>query len=376
MSNKNFEKLKTLIPLEDLDWGAKEQIYAALDLDFLKTLAIMPDCHQGYLLPIGGIALLDGVISPEYVGFDIGCGMCCCVTDMDSTDLGDWNDKIGIFNKIYKRIPVGIGQMKSLPEDYKDFYSASGGKDLNQRVNAKLTLQLGTLGSGNHFIEIGFNRENKVVVTIHSGSRNIGHSIATYYMNLAKVEDKHLPSGFLDLSNDLGKAYEKDLRFGLQYALDNRMIMMISTLEILGFNTKDITKHLKNVINENHNHAVITINGILHRKGATPAEKGVLGVIPGSMKSGVYITKGLGNEEYLNSASHGAGRIYGRKEAKRQITLEQHQDWMKGIVAKVDESTIDESHKAYKNLAKVIGYQEGIVIDIVDYVKPLINVKG
>lgn len=374
MSNPNLEKLKTLIPLIQLDWGAKEQIYAALELDFLKTLAIMPDCHKGYLLPIGGVALLDGVISPEYVGFDIGCGMCHVATDIDVVDLGGWNDKIDIFNRIYKRVPIGVGQSNELSSNYKHFESASDNKELNQRVNAKQYIQLGTLGSGNHFIEIGSNRKNKVCVTIHSGSRNPGYSIAGYYMHMSNQEDKHLPNGFLDLNNDLGKAYEEDLRFGLQYALDNRMIMMGIVLDILGvFN---VPKYLKASINENHNHAVETPDGFLHRKGATPAEKGVLGVIPGTMKSGVYVTMGLGNEEFLSSASHGAGRRFGRKEAQRQITLEQHQGWMEGIVAKVDNSTIDESHKAYKNLATIIGYQEGIVIDVVDYVKPLINVKG
>jgi tRNA-splicing ligase RtcB len=193
---------------------------------------------------------------------------------------------------------------------------------------------------------------------------------------MTKQEDKHLPKGFLDLNSDFGKAYEEDMRFALQYALDNRMIMMISTLDILGYNAHQMVPILKNVINENHNHAVITPYGVLHRKGATPAEKGTLGVIPGTMKSGVYITMGLGNEEYLNSASHGAGRRLGRKAAKKAIDIEDHKNSMKGIVAKVDESTLDESHKAYKNLATVIGHQEGIVIDVVDYVRPLINVKG
>jgi tRNA-splicing ligase RtcB (3'-phosphate/5'-hydroxy nucleic acid ligase) len=371
-----LEKLKSMIPLNSLEWSAQQQIYDALELDFLKTLAIMPDCHTGYLLPIGGVALLEGVISPEYVGYDIGCGMCCCVTDMKEEDLGDWNDKIGIFDRIYKRIPIGVGQSKTTPEDYKDFESAIGNKVLDQKVNSKLTIQLGTLGSGNHFIEIGKNRNNNIVITIHSGSRNIGHSIAAYYMQMTKHEDTHLPKGFLDLNSGFGKAYEEDMRFALQYALDNRMIMMISTLDILGYNARQMVPILKNVINENHNHAVITPDGVLHRKGATPAEKGVLGVIPGTMKSGVYITTGLGNEEFLNSASHGAGRRLGRKAAKKAINIEDHKKSMEGIVAKVDESTLDEAHKAYKNLASVIGHQEGIVIDVVDYVRPLINVKG
>lgn len=372
----NLEKLRCMVHLESLEHSAQQQIYNALELDFLKTLAIMPDCHMGYLLPIGGVALLDGVISPEYVGNDQGCGMCCAVTDMDAELLGDWNDKIGIFNQIYKRIPIGVGQQRSLSKNYKQFESASDNKELNKRVNAKQYIQLGTLGAGNHFIEIGKNSDNKVVVTIHSGSRNIGYTIAAYYIHLSRQEDKHLPNGFLDLNSDVGQAFEEDLRFSLQYALDNRMIMMHDVLEIIGFKPHEIVGYLKNIINENHNHAVITEDGVLHRKGATPAETGVLGVIPGTMRSGVYITKGLGNEHFLNSASHGAGRILGRKKAKQTLKLEDHQRLMEGIVAKVDMSTLDESHQAYKNIDNIIAHQDGIVIDIVDHVEPLINVKG
>jgi len=372
----HLEKLKTLIPLETLEWSAQEQIYNALKLDFLKKLVIMPDCHTGYLLPIGGVALLDNVISPEYVGFDQGCGMCCVVTDMDANDLGDWNKKVKIFEKIYKKIPIGVGQCREFAIEYQQFKSASGDKDLNKQVNSKQYIQLGTLGAGNHFLEIGTNRQDKVVVTIHSGSRNPGHTIATYYINKSKNEDKDLPNGFFRLDSAMGINFQMDLSFALDYALENRKIMMWSVLALLNFKPNEISKYLDKMINENHNHAIVRKDGVLHRKGATPAEKDVLGVVPGTMKSGVYITKGLGNEEYLSSASHGAGRKFSRTQAKKSIELEKHKHWMKGIVAKVDKSTIDESHGAYKNLATVISSQEGIVIDVVDYIKPLINVKG
>jgi tRNA-splicing ligase RtcB (3'-phosphate/5'-hydroxy nucleic acid ligase) len=371
----NLEKLKTMIPLHDLEQSAQQQIYNTLELDFLKTLAIMPDCHTGYTLPIGGVALLDGVISPEYVGFDIGCGMCCVTTEKKVRKLKP-RRLMEIFDTIYELIPVGVGVPRKTPYDngMEHFISASGNKDLTKRVNQRQYVQIGTLGAGNHFIELGANQEGFLAITIHSGSRNPGHSIAGHYMNLSKNEDKDLPNGFLHYDGEIGQAYAKDLEWALEFALQNRFLMMRNVLEIL--NITNYKKVMKTLINENHNNATIRQDGILHRKGATPAEKGVLGVIPGTMKSGVYITTGLGNEEYLSSASHGAGRKMSRNQAKKTFVLDQHKNWMKGIVAKVDKSTLDECHGAYKDVTKVIKVQEGVVIDVVDYIKPLINIKG
>lgn len=373
----NLDKLKTLIPMEEIEQSAQQQIYKNLEFDFLKTLAIMPDVHMGYTLPIGGVALLDNVISPEYCGYDIGCGVCCVITDVPASSLKE-KDKIKIFNKLYETIPAGKGISRKIPIPYKKFKSAYNNhdKELNDRVNRRLGVQIGTLGSGNHFNEIGVNREGNIAISIHSGSRNPGHSVATFYMKVSKDCDKDLPKGFLHLNGELGQAYLQDMNFCLQYALNNRKLMMEDTLKILGFNSFIIQNYIKDMIDESHNHIVIKQDGVLHRKGATPAEKGVLGVIPGTMKSGVYVTKGLGNKEYLCSASHGAGRKMSRTKAKSKINLKDHKHWMNGIVAKVDKSTIDESHGAYKNLATVVSKQEGIVIDVVDYIKPLINVKG
>jgi tRNA-splicing ligase RtcB len=394
-----LSKLKTLIPMEMIELSAQEQIYKELARPFLKKLAIMPDVHMGYTLPIGGVALLNNVISPEYVGYDIGCGMCCVVTDIDAHWLLKGIEKT-IFDKIYRDIPVGFNCGDKKP--YNAFVSASGDQNLNDKVNARLNIQLGTLGSGNHFIEIGKNTEGKLAITIHSGSRNIGHSVASYYMKLSKrppsvhkvktikfivnhdpsvkVNEQFstLPAGFFWVHSPEGQEYLQDMNFCLQYALDNRKEMMKSVLRILGLCPERHGAHdyIQNMINENHNHAVITPGGILHRKGATPADEGQLGVIPGNMKSGVYITRGLGNEEYLSSASHGAGRKMGRNQAKENINLDDFEETMKGIMAKVDRSTLDEAPMAYKNLHDVIDAQKGIVIDIVDHIEPLINIKG
>lgn len=375
--SKKLSKLSTLIPLHLLEQGAQQQIYDALALDFLIKLAIMPDCHTGYTLPIGGVALLEGVISPEYVGYDIGCGMCYIPTRLPAKKFFKLEKKkVKMFNEIYKRIPVGFNSRES-GLNYSVFKSASSDKELNERVEAKLNVQLGTLGGGNHFIEIGENMEGYVTITIHSGSRNIGHSIATYYMRLSKKVDTDLPRGFLHLNGEYGQQYLKDMNFALNYALDNRKSMMREVLSLFGYNDHEIGTLIdQHMVNENHNHAIVEESNVLHRKGATPADEGQIGIIPGSMKTGVYVTEGLGNKEYLSSASHGAGRKMSRKKAKEYVTIERFREQMNGIVAKVDNETKDESPDAYKNLHNVIKEQENIVIKTIDYTKPLINVKG
>jgi tRNA-splicing ligase RtcB len=262
------------------------------------------------------------------------------------------------------------------PVDYIEFKSASLNKDLNKKINSKLYKQLSTLGSGNHFIEIGEDKNGYVAITIHSGSRNIGWSIAQYYMNLSKLVDIDLPNGFLSLHSEYGQQYLYDMNFALDYALENRKTMMWEVLEILGLSASETYEAMNTMINENHNHAVVDKSNVLHRKGATPAEKGQIGIIPGSMKAGVYITEGLGNEDYLKSASHGAGRKMSRKKAKEKIDLNYVKKQMKGIVAKVDKSILDEAPDAYRDLEEVINMQEGIVIKTINFIKPLINVKG
>jgi len=370
------KRLRMLIPITDLEWSAQNQIYEALNLEFLLILAVMPDCHTGYSLPIGGVALLDSVISPAYVGYDIGCGMCFVLTGIKASEFFKRSKrKIQMFESIYDIIPVGFNSRdKSL--DYKKFPNASGWQELADKVNDKLYIQLGTLGGGNHFIEIGENIEGYVTITVHSGSRNIGHSIASYYMKLSNIVDVHFPKGFLDLKSECGQQYLQDMNFALDYALENRKIMMENVLKLFGYNNKEINELIRNMVNENHNHAIVDKNEVLHRKGATPAEIGQIGIIPGSMKTGVYVTEGLGNPHYLCSASHGAGRKMSRKQAKEKVTMERFKSQMDGIVAKVTHETKDEAPDAYKDLHNVIKEQEGIVIKTIDYAKPLINVKG
>ena len=375
--NEYIKRLRSLVPLHKLEKSAQDQIYKALELDFLLILAIMPDCHTGYTLPIGGVALLNNVISPEYVGYDIGCGMCYIATKIKASKrFKNKKQKVKFFKEIHNLIPVGPISREN-PLVYDSFSSASRDQNLNDRVASRLFVQLGTLGSGNHFIEIGVNREGFITIAIHSGSRNPGWSIAHYYMRLSRRVDTDLPKGFFHLYSENGQHYLQDMNFALDYALDNRKIMMENVLSLFGYNAHEIYTLINHhMINENHNHAVVDGSHVLHRKGATPADKGQIGIIPGSMKTGIYVTEGLGNEYYLSSSSHGAGRKMARKEAKKKIKLDIFKKQMHGIVCNVNKKVLDEAPDAYKNLHMIIKEQEGIVIKSIDYAEPLIVVKG
>jgi len=196
-------------------------------------------------------------------------------------------------------------------------------------------------------------------------------------MKLSRKADSDIPQGFLHLNSEAGQQYLSDMNFALDYALENRRVMMKEVLSLFGYNSHEINNLIHtHMVNENHNHAIINSDKVLHRKGATPAEKGQIGIIPGSMKSGVYVTEGLGNEEYLSSSSHGAGRKMSRTKAKEAITMDRFEKQMHGIIAKIEKSTRDEAPDAYKDLSKVIKSQEGIVIKTIDHSTPLINVKG
>lgn len=365
------DKLATLIPLSLLEQSAQQQIYTILDLDIVEKVALMPDAHSGYYAPIGSVCLVREAISPWMVGYDIGCGMCGINTMVPYSEFEKHEEKI--FNDILKNIPCGTGIQNSQKQAYShEFKSAICNKNLDNQVNAKLLQQLGTLGGGNHFIELGTTKDDFLMIILHSGSRNPGHSVGGFYMKLSKNSDKHLPGEYFDIKSDNGRAYLEDMNFMLQYALDNRRLMMSKILQILGL--PNIL--MQTMINENHNHALVSDNYVLHRKGATPADVDQLGLIPGNMRDGSYVTKGLGNAKYLSSASHGAGRKMSRKAANEKIKFDIFEKQMKGIRAVVNKSILDEAPDAYKDIDDVIQKQNRIVINVIDKVTPKINVKG
>jgi tRNA-splicing ligase RtcB len=367
---------------DDIDPVALDQFFDAMKEDFVVQGALMPDAHAGYSLPIGGVVATNDVVVPAWVGFDIGCGMCANKLNIKASMLDDIKDIV--FNKIYDLVPVGRNAhpndylfntltTPSFQEDVKDVCD----RVLESYEDAKA--KLGTLGSGNHFIEIGADTNKDVWIVVHSGSRHFGHSIASHYMKLASGTNKAKEGHFgFDVNSENGKAYIHDMNVALEYALYNRKIMLYLVIDaIKAYLGQDDVSFVDEdaLINRNHNHAEYNHGVWIHRKGATHAEKGMMGVIPGNMRDGSYIVCGKGNPDSLYSSSHGAGRVLGRRKAKEQLDVNIFELMMSGIAAKVGKNTLDESPMAYKNIVKVMENQEDLV-DIVTHVRPIINIKG
>ncbi|MCL2011779.1 MAG: RtcB family protein [Cystobacterineae bacterium] len=351
---------------------ALRQFESAMQQAFTVRGALMPDVHVGYSLPIGAVVATKDVVVPAWVGYDIGCGMCALPTTYAAPRVHQKAQEI--FEKIYKAIPVGFAHnAQNTPwEEERHLARTQTLKSIFAKDGLR---QLGSLGSGNHFAEIGTDENEKVWIVIHSGSRGIGHAVATHYMRLAsgrgKAREGHC--GF-EADSALGKDYLVDLNFCLSFALENRREMMrrvVRVLDSLLVGDADWEK----LINRNHNHADSKDGLWIHRKGATHAEEGMMGVIPGNMRDGSFIVRGKGNPESLWSSSHGAGRVLGRQAAKRSLDIQRFAETMNGIVAKINKGTLDESPFAYKNIFEVMKQQEDMV-EVLAHVKPILNIKG
>ena len=371
--------------IENIEGEALSQFYDAMKQPYVVRGALMPDAHAGYALPIGAVVATDGVIVPAWVGYDIGCGMCAVPTSFSRE--GVEIHKKAIFDQIYRDVPTGFDHnKKSLDWSYDGAVSEFVEKELI--ATGAPGKQVGTLGGGNHFIEIGYDENDRIWIIIHSGSRNVGHKIATHYMKVASGDGKAREGHYgLDVRSHEGGNYIADLAFGLQFALTNRL-KMIERIEYA------ISRHVSGgcdyaqLINRNHNHAELKMmphDGPtrdlrpvwIHRKGATHAEESMLGVIPGNMRDGSFIVRGKGNPDALCSSSHGAGRVLSRKKAKEQLNMDDFKATMTaaGVQAKVVPGTLDESPFAYKSIFDVMAMQTELV-DVVHHVKPLINIKG
>lgn len=358
--------------LKDVEREAFEQFKSAMLLDTVTQGALMPDAHTGYTLPIGAVIATKDVVYPSFVGYDIGCGMCALPLTSDVDVVRE--EASNIFGSVYEAVPVGFHtNEKAIDTKLDPDALTERGREAFEKRGAFHAL--GTLGSGNHFIEIGTNPNGKVWAIIHSGSRGVGHGIATVYMKLASGDGKAREGHYaLDVSSDDGKAYINDMNWALAFALDNRREIMHRVVKVV----TDLCGgevDWDDLINRNHNHAEKRGDVWIHRKGATHAEEGMMGVVPGNMRDGSFIVRGKGNPESLYSSSHGAGRVLGRAAAKRQLKFEDFVDTMDGITAKVEKGTLDESPMAYKDIEKVMEQQSELV-EIVDHVKPIINVKG
>ncbi len=355
--------------------SALDQFYSAMKQEFSVKGALMPDAHTGYTLPIGGVIATKDFILPSWVGYDIGCGLCALPTNFSAGDIRKNADSI--YRQIYLNIPTGFNNNKRDSDwEYRSFPCSETVTRLFEKNGLK---QLGSLGSGNHFIEIGEDETNKVWIIIHSGSRNLGHSVATHYMKLASKDGKAREGHFgFRTDSDKGEDYINDMSFCLAFALENRRQMINRILDILHSELPH-SKRTKNsddqLINRTHNHVEFKEGLWIHRKGATHAEEGMLGVIPGNMRDGSFIVEGKGNPESLWSSSHGAGRVMGRRQAKKKLSLKEFKATMKGIKSKATLQTIDESPFAYKDIFEIMDLQKNLV-RVLHRVKPIINIKG
>lgn len=375
----------------DIEQGAIEQIKNASSLPFVfHHTALMADAHQGYGVSIGSVVALKNTVCPFMVGVDIGCGMCAIRTSLTDIDtetlkkiLGGSKDYHGGIRSI---VPVGFNHQSKkqdealMPETDKKLLIVS------QEFQNALS-SLGTLGGGNHFIEIQKGSDGYIWIMIHSGSRNFGLKIAEYYNKLAiEMNEKwfsEVPKkwelAFLPLDSQEGIQYINEMNYAVEFALANRKLMMDRICEV--FNS--ITGcSFEPMINIAHNYARMEnhfgSNVMIHRKGATLATPDTIGIIPGSQGTRSYIVKGKGNPESFNSCSHGAGRKMSRTKAQENLNLEDEikrlddQGILHAIRGKKD---LDEASGAYKDIDVVMKNQEDLVEVLVE-LSPLAVIKG
>ena len=392
--------IKSWIPEEDYysDEGMVEQVENLAKLPFaFHHIALSPDGHLGYGMPIGGVMATKGVVVPNAVGVDIGCGMCAVKTSLTEIDIETLKKIMGEIRKV---VPVGFNKHKEEQDNLLMPSNEDGvfrNPDLptcySEYINAKKSL--GTLGGGNHFIEIQKGSDGHIWIMIHSGSRNLGLKVANHYNKLAEemnakmfsevTKDKQL--AFLPLDSEEGKAYLREMQYCVDFALANRKLMMDRIIKVffdVGLISQKEAKcnYLSEMINIAHNYAKLENhfgqNVMVHRKGATLADENTIGIIPGSQGTKSYIVKGLGNKDSFNSCSHGAGRKLGRKKAIAELDLEKEIKILDdaGVIHGVrNKNDLDESVSCYKDIDIVMENQKDLVEILVE-LKPLAVIKG
>lgn len=407
---KNYEVIKETgaFPIKSwtkgvpFDEKSKNQLKNISRLPFIhKWVAAMPDVHLGIGATIGAVIPTHKAIIPAAVGVDIGCGMMAVKTSLVAKNLPD-NLK-GIRNAIEAAVPHGRssgrakrdrGAWQNIPDTVATAWADEFITKFKMIVEkhpiigkSNNVIHLGTLGTGNHFIEICLDENDNVWFMLHSGSRGVGNRIGSYFIELAKKDmerrminlpDKNL--AYLPEGSDHFADYVFAVEWAQNYAAKNREIMMqniitaIQGLDILPkFVTEDevVNCHHNYVARENH----YGENVFVTRKGAVRARKGDLGIIPGSMGAKSFIVRGKGNPESFNSCSHGAGRTMSRTEAKSRFTVKDNIDATAGVECRKDEGVIDEIPMAYKPIEAVMNAQKDLV-DIVHTLKQVVCVKG
>ncbi|WNG28596.1 RtcB family protein [Cystobacter fuscus] len=386
------------VPFED---EAKKQLRAMAALPFVhKWVAAMPDVHRGFGATVGSVVATAGAVIPAAVGVDIGCGMIAVRTTLRAEQLPD--SLGGVRSAIERAVPHGRtdnggrndrGTWKDAPAAHREAWGRlKPGYDAILEKHPRLGRgpdlgHLGTLGTGNHFIEVCLDEADHVWVMLHSGSRGVGNRIGSHFIELAKEDMRRffiqLPEADLAYLPEGTEHFEDYLRavgWAQEYAATNRELMLRSTVEALQESgelpefslTQAAVNCHHNYVSREHHYGK---NVLVTRKGAVRAREGDLGIIPGSMGARSYIVRGKGNAEAFHSCSHGAGRVMSREAAKRRFTLEDHARATQGIECRKDADVIDETPGAYKPIDEVMRAQASLV-DVVHTLRQVVCVKG
>ncbi|MEU0969502.1 RtcB family protein [Streptomyces sp. NPDC005917] len=372
---------------------ALQQLRNVATLPWIEGLAVMPDVHYGKGATVGSVIAMRGAVCPAAVGVDIGCGMSAVKTSLTANDLS--GDLSRLRSKIEQAIPVGRG-MHADPVEPGDFHGLAtagwgefwgrfdGVAEAVKFREGRAHQQMGTLGSGNHMIELCLDQSDSVWLMLHSGSRNIGKELAEYHIGVAQT----LPHNQGLVDRDLAvfvsdtpqmAAYRNDLYWAQEYAKYNRALMMALLKDVVRKEFKKAKPTFEQEISCHHNYVAEEryegMDLLVTRKGAIRAGSGEFGIIPGSMGTSSYIVKGLGNEKAFNSASHGAGRRMSRNAAKRRFTTKDLEDQTRGVECRKDSGVLDEIPGAYKNIDQVMDQQQDLV-QVVAKLKQFICVKG
>jgi tRNA-splicing ligase RtcB len=368
---------------------AMRQLHNVANLPWVHGLAVMPDVHYGKGATVGSVIAMRDAVCPAAVGVDIGCGMSAVRTSLSAKDLPD--DLGALRRRIESAVPVGFNRHKTPVSTAKvhglggwDAFWASFG-DLHQGVRQleeRARTQIGSLGGGNHFIEVCLDDDERVWLMLHSGSRNIGKELAERHMSVARKlpHNRDLPDPdlavFVSDTPEMA-AYRRDLFWAQDYAARNRATMVALVKQALAGTVPGTS--FDDAISCHHNYvAEETYDGVdllVTRKGAIRAGSGDLGIIPGSMGTGSYIVRGLGNKSSFESASHGAGRRMSRNKAKKMFTADDLAAQTAGVECRKDTGVVDEIPAAYKDIDAVIKAQTDLV-EVVAHLKQVVCVKG
>ena len=375
---------------DNVEESAMRQIENLTTLPFLfHHLSIMPDVHAGMGMPIGGVLACKDAVIPNAVGVDIGCGMCAVKTNWKVSDIPTDVLRKQIMRGIRKRIPLGMDHHKEAQDEkYLPTGHDIDKMEIVKRRQASITKEVGTLGGGNHFIELQKDEDDNLWIMIHSGSRNLGKQVGDYYNKIAATlnerwhsvvpADIRLP--FLARGSKEFEMYWNEMKYCVDFALCNRKLMMERIEEVIADSLSGID--FEPMINIAHNYAAFEHhfgeNVIVHRKGATLAREGVIGIIPGSQGTASYIVEGLGNPDSFCSCSHGAGRLMSRTMAIKTLDMQQEvaQLEAKGIVHAIrSQEDMQEATGAYKDIETVIA-NEADLVKVLTRLLPIAVIKG